>query len=233
MRRKAEIDWNLLSHAINHTVMFETLLNKRFPIKDEFNFEKIIWQIFDKHMDIFIESQSKSLTQFVEERSIRIRSGKEKPLRETNTTAVPLSSSAELFLLLKKIITESTKLCARPDAILKFYILKNCKIIVFFRELAKVFSQCLRGYGHGCLSAFLPQTSSSSQHQGLIGSSSLLQNFMREDTSLRLSLDSQYFTCCLLATADWCAETTLQLQEKLRQRIPVICFIIFVFFLLF
>lgn len=119
-RRKSEIDWKLLSHAINHTVMFETLLYKRFPVKDDFNFEKIIWQIFDKHMNIFIESQSKSLTQFVDECSARIRSGEEKPSRETHTTAIPLPSSAELFLLLKKIITESSKLCARPDGILKF-----------------------------------------------------------------------------------------------------------------
>lgn len=63
-----------------------------------------------------------------------------------------------------------------------------------------------------------------------MGTSSLLQNLMREDTTIRLTIDQQFFTCCLLTTADWCAETTLQLQEKLRQRIPVYFF--YFFFLL-
>uniref|UniRef100_A0A1I7X864 Vacuolar protein sorting-associated protein 53 homolog n=1 Tax=Heterorhabditis bacteriophora TaxID=37862 RepID=A0A1I7X864_HETBA len=37
---------------------------------------------------------------------------------------------------------------------------------------------------------------------------------------IRLTADQQFFTCCILATADWCAETTLQMQEKLSQRLP-------------
>ena len=40
-RRKSEIDWKLLVHAINHTQMFEQLLTKRFPAKDEYDFEKV------------------------------------------------------------------------------------------------------------------------------------------------------------------------------------------------
>uniref|UniRef100_A0A915DXZ3 Vacuolar protein sorting-associated protein 53 homolog n=1 Tax=Ditylenchus dipsaci TaxID=166011 RepID=A0A915DXZ3_9BILA len=210
IRRKAEIDWKLLAHAINHTIMFETLLCKRFPAKTNFNFEKILWTVFDKHMDVFLASQNKNLNQFVDDCATRIRSGEERPSKEVNMTAVPLSSSADLFLLLKKIITESSKLCANPDNILK--------------ELVEVFRQCLRNYGHGCLSAFLPQISSSSSsgYQGIMGSSSLLQNLMREDTTIRLTADQQFFTCCLLATADWCAETTMQLQEKLKQRMAEI-----------
>lgn len=97
-----------------------------------------------------------------------------------------------------------------------------------------VFCHCLRNYGHGCLSAFFPQTSSTSQYQGLMGTSSLLQNLMREETTIRLTLDLQFFTCCLLTTADWCAETTLQLQEKLRQQIPVVfCFYFIIFEIIF
>lgn len=51
--------------------------------------------------------------------------------------------------------------------------------------------------------------------------SSILQNLMREETNVRLTPDQQFFCCCLLATSDWCAETVNQLQEKLRQRLPV------------
>lgn len=137
-RRRAEVDWKLLAHAITHTSMFETLLCKRFPVRaavttttgivtnnmasgtEDINFDRIIWEIFDKYMNVFIASQSLQLTQFVNECAARIRSGESRPSRETHTTAVPLTSSAELFLLLKRIITESNKLCAQPDVILKY-----------------------------------------------------------------------------------------------------------------
>jgi len=199
VKRRAEIDWKLLSHAINHTILFENLLSKRFPAKDGFSFDKIIWEVFDTRMDIFLAAQKKNLDQFLNDCSNRIRSGEERPLREVNTTAIPLPSSANLFLLLKKIITETSKLFANSDAIL-------CKLV-------EMFQHCLRDYGHGCLSAFLPQLSTGSS----IG---LLQSLMREEANNpRLSSDKQFFTCCLLATADWCAETTLQLQEKIKQRI--------------
>lgn len=128
-RRKGEIDWKLLAHAINHTIMFETLLCKRFPVKEGFNFEKILWSLFDKYMDVFLASQSQSLSNFVDERAARIRSGEEKPVKEVNTTAIPLTSSADLFLLFKKIITESSKLCANPDSILKLVL--NLKFIIY------------------------------------------------------------------------------------------------------
>lgn len=118
-KRRNELDWKLLAHAINHTIMFESLMCKRFPAKDEFNFEKIIWRVFNKFMDIFVSAQSKNLTEFLEGCSNKIRSGEERPVRETSTHAFPLPSSADLFFLLKKIITESSKLCADPDTLLR------------------------------------------------------------------------------------------------------------------
>ena len=49
----------------------------------------------------------------------------------------------------------------------------------------------------------------------------------RDETAIRLTVDQQFFTCCILATADWCAETTMQLQEKLKQRVQVIIEVFF------
>jgi hypothetical protein len=118
-RRRLEIEWKLLSHAINHTIMFENLLCKRFPTKDEWNFEKVIWTVFNNYMDIFVAAQSKNLTQFLEDCATKIRSGEERPVKDTSTHAFPLPSSADFFLLLKKIITESTKLCAEPNVLLQ------------------------------------------------------------------------------------------------------------------
>ncbi|MCP9259549.1 hypothetical protein DINM_002488 [Dirofilaria immitis] len=87
-RRWLELDYKVLAHAINHTIMFENLLCKRFPAKGTYNFEKI-------------------------------RSGIERPTRETASHAYPLPSSADMFLLLKKIIAESTKLSSNPNALLR------------------------------------------------------------------------------------------------------------------
>lgn len=210
-RRKSEIDWKLLVHAINHTQMFEQLLTKRFPAKGEYDFEKIIWSVFDEHVDIFLHEQQNKISYFLNECAAKIRSGEERPKKEIHSSAIPLPSATNMFLLIKKIITESTKLFADANNVLS--------------KLFEIFRQCLRQYAHGCLSAFLPQTfsqtSSSLSGVGLIGTSSILQNLIRDETSpsARLTQDQIYFTCCILATADWSAETTAQLQEKLKQKI--------------
>ncbi|VDK42463.1 unnamed protein product [Gongylonema pulchrum] len=159
-RRWLELDYKVLAHAINHTIMFENLLCKRFPAKSEFNFEKIIWKAFDKYMDVFVAAQKKNLDSFLEECVLRIRSGAERPTRETAPQAYPLPSSADMFLLLKKIIAESTKLSSNPNALL--------------RDLMEVLRGCLRGYAHGCLTAFLPSVSSAQ-----FSSTSILQTLMR------------------------------------------------------
>uniref|UniRef100_A0A0M3IP00 Vacuolar protein sorting-associated protein 53 homolog n=1 Tax=Ascaris lumbricoides TaxID=6252 RepID=A0A0M3IP00_ASCLU len=202
-RRRAELDFKVLAYAINHTIMFESLLCKRFPAKEGFNFDKIIWRVFDKYMDVFVSAQKKNLDNFLEGCITRIRSGAERPVREAAPSAYPLPSSADMFLLSKKIVAESSKLSSNPNALLT--------------DLVDVLRGCFRGYAHGCLTAFLPSLSSTQS-----SSASILQTLMRDETAVRLTTDQQFFTCCILATADWCAETTLQLQEKLKQRVQSI-----------
>lgn len=81
---------------------------------------KVIWVIFDNYMDVFVSAQQKNLDNFLDECVTRIRSGAERPIRETAPHAYPLPSSADMFLLLKKIIAESTKLASDPVALLRF-----------------------------------------------------------------------------------------------------------------
>lgn len=71
-------------------------------------------------MDVFVAAQKKNLDSFLEECVIRIRSGVERPNRETASHAYPLPSSADMFILLKKIIAESTKLSSNPNSLLRF-----------------------------------------------------------------------------------------------------------------
>ncbi|CAJ0942568.1 unnamed protein product, partial [Mesorhabditis belari] len=201
-RRRQDLDWKLLGHAIQHTKMFESLLVKRFPAKGQYNFDKALWESFDQFLDVFIAAQEKTLNDFIDGCAQKIRNGNERPSRETCLFAVPLPSSADLFLLLKKVITESSKLSSQPDALLK--------------DIVTLLRSCLRGFAHSCLTAFLPQQSSGSS----IATTVNLFNLIRDDTiPIRLTPDQQFLTCCILATADWCAETTIQLQEKLVQRL--------------
>eukprot|EP00080_Pristionchus_pacificus_P005924 PDM65944.1 vps-53 [Pristionchus pacificus] len=208
-RRRPDLDWKLLGHAIQHTKMFEALLMKRFPTKKEYNFDKVIWKVFDPFLDVFISAQEKTLNDFLDECSTRIRNGTECPSRETSLMASPFPSSADMFLLLKKVITESSKLSSQPDALLK--------------DVISVVRTCLRNFAVGCLTAFLPSTNANTGNANASGAtaSALFQSFIRDDSApVRLTPTQQFFTCCVLATADWCAETTAQLHEKLAQRLP-------------
>ncbi|ETN79872.1 Vps53-like protein [Necator americanus] len=167
-RRRPDLDFRLLGHAIQHTRMFEALLTKRFPPKAEFNFDKAIWSVFDSFLDVFISAQEKTLNEFLESCAIKIRSGNttEVPSRECSTHAVPFSSSADMFLLLKKVITECSKLSSEPDALLN--------------DVVGVVRVCLRNYAHGCLTAFLP----TAHGQQSSSSTANLFNLIREDTTV-------------------------------------------------
>uniref|UniRef100_A0A914WH53 Vacuolar protein sorting-associated protein 53 homolog n=1 Tax=Plectus sambesii TaxID=2011161 RepID=A0A914WH53_9BILA len=202
-KRAAELDSKLLTHAINHTAMFEALLCKRFPGKDgqKSQFEGLVWRAFERHMHVFVAAQDKNMTVFLEQCANRIRSGEDRPVRETSAQAYPLPSSGDMFVFFKRTIREATKLSTNSQKILA--------------DLAPVFKKCLRGYAHGCLTAFLPKLSGSSVQ----GTAGLLQSLLKEGEVPRLNKDEQFLTCCILATADWCAETTQQLQDKLREKV--------------
>lgn len=68
-KRAAELDSKLLTHAINHTAMFEALLCKRFPGKDgqKSPFEGLVWRAFERHMHVFVAAQDKNMTVFLEQ----------------------------------------------------------------------------------------------------------------------------------------------------------------------
>ncbi|KJH40611.1 Vps53-like protein [Dictyocaulus viviparus] len=72
-RRRSDLDFRLLGHAIQHSKMFEALLVKRFPQRADFSFEKSIWSVFDSFLDVFISAQEKTLNEFVEGCANKIR----------------------------------------------------------------------------------------------------------------------------------------------------------------
>ena len=54
---------------------------------------------------------------------------------------------------------------------------------------------------------------------GLGSASGIIQNFLKEGEVSKLSEDEQCRVCSLLCTAEYCMETTQQLEEKLREKV--------------
>ncbi|KRY01493.1 Vacuolar protein sorting-associated protein 53 -like protein [Trichinella pseudospiralis] len=65
-----------------------------------------------------------------------------------------------------------------------------------------------------CLTGVLPKIASSHSTT----TAGLLQSFLKEGDMPRLSNDEIYLVCCVLITAEFCAETSHQLQEKLKEK---------------
>jgi hypothetical protein len=75
------------------------------------------------------------------------------------------------------------------------------------------------------LTAHLPRVDATGTSAGA-QTASLLSALLKDttvdmttaSTAVRLSADDQFITCSLLATADWCADTTGQLHAKLKEK---------------
>lgn len=54
---------------------------------------------------------------------------------------------------------------------------------------------------------------------GLTSASGLIQSILKEGEASKLSEEEQWRVCSLLATAEYCMDTTSQLEEKLREKV--------------
>jgi hypothetical protein len=69
-----------------------------------------------------------------------------------------------------------------------------------------LFKKYLAIYCERMLTANLPQ-------------SSTIASVILKDASVKLSPEEQFLTCCILNTAEYCLETTSQLEGKLKQKV--------------
>lgn len=65
------------------------------------------------------------------------------------------------------------------------------------------------------MTAFLPKINSAQ----ITSTAGLIQSLLKEGEVARLTNDEIFLTCCILTTAEFCAETTQQLQEKLKEKV--------------
>lgn len=59
----------------------------------------------------------------------------------------------------------------------------------------------------------------SKQEPTLSSASSLIQSILKEGETVKLTEDEQCRTCSILCTAEYCLETTQQLEEKLKEKV--------------
>jgi len=198
--RSADIDVKLLLFAIQRTTTFETFMAKRFAhshlkaLKGEGNdsyFHGMVSKCFENHLYIYIEAQDKNLAELIEKFTSDLRTqGVPKLGEDAEGTVLP--SAGELFVFYKKCMVQCIQL-STGRALL---------------DLTDTFRKYLVEYANRILMGNLPKVS----NQG--GLSSLLK-----DQEVKFTEEEKRMICCILTTAEYCQETTQQLQDKLQEKI--------------
>lgn len=235
-KRKLEIDVKLLLFAIQKTAAFETLLARRFTgvtLDDEkaqeakpseasetdlvknSPFNGIIGQCFIPYLYIYIESVDRNLADLVERFVLDEKHNLTTENPESHATVLP--SCADLFLFYKKSMVQCAQLSTGQPML----------------NLTHTFQKYLREYALRLLQNNLPKldgnpqtlsTSVQSITRDLqkMSTSGLIQNFsslLREGESVKFTREEQKKICCILTTAEYCLETTQQLEEKLKEKV--------------
>ncbi|XP_064460865.1 vacuolar protein sorting-associated protein 53 homolog isoform X2 [Ornithodoros turicata] len=238
--RVHDMDVRLLLHAIQTTSNFETLLSHRFtgatlvpggadttsgrlgqgnPFMEDNNpfsqdtdsnteeeqipqvpvtkmkpFQGIISSCFEQHLNIYVESQDRSLRQLVEQFATE-------PPPAVDAGVGVLPSCAQLFVTYKKCLVQCSQLSTGQPLL----------------ALAQVFKRHLSDYATRVLQGSLPKTGSTSS-----SAAALMHNFqslLKEGETPRLTSSEVCHVCGVLGTAEYCLETTQQLEGKLKEKI--------------
>ncbi|EZA62262.1 vacuolar protein sorting-associated protein 53 homolog [Ooceraea biroi] len=181
-------------------------------------FANLIGRCFEPYLNIYIESLDRNLADLM---SKFVSDSKTQPpgAKEFNGIEGPssvLSSCADLFVFYKKCMLQCTQLSTG----------------LIMLSLAETFQKYLREYALKILQNNLPKivssagigTSMSNITRDFrdLSTSGFIQNFqsfLKEGETARFSKEEQSRICCILTTAEYCLETTQQLEEKLREKI--------------
>lgn len=220
-----EVKLDPLMFAMSKTTAFEALLAKRFtgesiPADENVTkvhpFDGLISACFDPYFHVLIESQESSIQklfeQFVDEhQKIAKSTGSKEP-------SVVYSSSNKLFQQYKSSLVQIVQLTNKSPLL----------------DLHEVFKKFLRAYAFKVLQLHLKSPSSNSSMPlnkmvpdttsgnkmfsvATYGAAGLLQSLLRDDTARNKLEPNQ--ACSVILTADYCFETTQQLEKKIKERI--------------
>ncbi|KAJ1524078.1 hypothetical protein ONE63_010615 [Megalurothrips usitatus] len=190
-------------------------------------FHGLIGSCFDAYLYIYIESLDRNLADLMERfvQDLKASQSLQRPSAppssipaagdsETGASgAAVLPSCADLFVFYRKCLVQCTQLSTGQPML----------------GLARTFQKYLREYALKILQNSLPKVGGSAASLGSItrdlSTVSIIQNLqtfqslLKEGDVSRYSPEEQARVCCILTTAEYCLETTQQLEEKLREKV--------------
>ncbi|KAH0535661.1 vacuolar protein sorting-associated protein 53 homolog [Cotesia glomerata] len=197
---------------------FEEALEKEEPKPCPSPFANLIGKCFEPYLNIYIESLDRNLAELMEKFVLDCKNQPpgSKDFDGVEGPSSVLSSCADLFVFYKKCMLQCTQLSTGS-------IMLN---------LSETFQKYLREYALKLLQNNLPKIGGSSLSLGSsmssitrdfrdLSTAGLIQNFqsfLKEGESTRFSKEEQSRICCILTTAEYCLETTQQLEEKLKEK---------------
>lgn len=227
--RSHEINVKLLLFAIGKTSAFESLLAQRFlgitvsdPDKQD-NGQKIhpfaglISSCFEPYLNIYIEAQDSNLNQLINQ----FVDEQQKSQKQELTKSEILASSGILFTQYKNCLVQCVQLSKRQPLV----------------SLSLTFQKYLREYAHKVLQNNLPRIGSTMSAMSTISNAAtgasggvsvlsaatsaagLLQSFLKEGEASKFTKSELLQVCSILITANYCLETTQQLEKKLQEKV--------------
>jgi hypothetical protein len=238
--RPTEVEVKLLLYAIQKTSTFEKALAQKYtpdtsayiksitpppaprkrlsddfddvepaepPIHREENsvFVGMISKCFEPYLGVYIQSQDKNLAELLDS---FVKDFKKQCSSQSETgdpmlaSSMVLPNSADLFMFYKKCLVQCISL-STGEPLLK---------------LTALFQKYLDDYSERVLTANIPKFATAAPTT----TSRLHLGFLRSDESppeIKLSADEIVLMCTLVCTADYCVDTTQQLESKLKEKI--------------
>lgn len=213
--------------AVTKTTAFEALLAKRFTQPESSSsddtdvevqvrqFDGIISSCFEPFSHVFIKAQEASIQKLLEQFADEHQKFLKTAIKDQTSLVFP--SSNKLFQQYKSSLVQCIQL-TNKSALL---------------DLHEVFKRYLRDYAFKVLQIHLKNPSSSASiplnkissdatsgkmfSVATYGAAGLLQSLLRDDAGRNKIEPNQ--VCSVILTADYCLETTQQLEKKLKERI--------------
>ncbi|XP_033627751.1 vacuolar protein sorting-associated protein 53 homolog isoform X2 [Asterias rubens] len=193
-----------IDDAIDQAVEVKTVLKPR-PSP----FQGVVSQCFEPHLHIYIQSQDRYLGELIQQFVSDFHSHGP-PRMESDESGAILPSSADLFVAYKNCMVQCSNLSTGAPLL----------------SLTATFQKYLREYASRLLTNNLPKTQAGQGASTTVGAmginiSALLKEGLKESTSEapKFTPEEQYLVCSLLCTAEYCLDTTLQLEEKLKEKV--------------
>lgn len=180
-------------------------------------FHRIITQCFDPFLYIYVESQDKNLSELVDKFVADLRINGFPTPQTVDSAGVVLANCADLFVFYKKCLVQCTQLsCGEPLLNLGFVFIKR------LRDYCNKILQANLPKGSTHQSTPLTSVSNITRELRDLNTTGLIQNFqsfLKEGEATRFTSHELYRIACILTTAEYCVETTQQLEEKLKEKL--------------